>query len=67
MDMTAEKALPAALTPTSVLELTPGQLRTARATAVLIRKTDERYAERLRSHGWVCLPPEHGSVEQNQT
>lgn len=63
MDMTAEKPASTALADT----LTPGQRRTARATAVLIRKTDDRYAERLRSHGWVCLPPEHGSVEQNQT
>jgi hypothetical protein len=32
--------------------------RTAAATAALIRKAQERRAELLRAHGWVCIPPE---------
>lgn len=32
--------------------------RTAKATATLIRKTDEKYATRLRDHGWTVIPPE---------
>lgn len=35
-----------------------GKARTAKATATLLRRTDEKLAERLRSHGWLVIPPE---------
>jgi len=31
--------------------------RTHAATAALMRRTEERYAELLRGRGWICLPP----------
>lgn len=38
---------------------TKNEPRTAKATAALVRKTDEtRHAARLRSHGWLVVPPE---------
>lgn len=37
---------------------TPGKARTIKATETLIRRTDERYAARLREHGWIVTPPE---------
>jgi hypothetical protein len=32
--------------------------RTAKARDVLMRRTDEKIAARLREHGWTCTPPE---------
>lgn len=32
--------------------------RTAKATETLMSRTDERWAERLRSRGWVVFSPE---------
>lgn len=33
--------------------------RTAKATAALMRKAEERRADWLRERGWTCTPPEH--------
>ena len=38
---------------------TPGQLRTAAATAAKKRAKQERYAAELRDAGWTVIPPEY--------
>lgn len=45
---------------------TPGQLRTAAATAAKRRAKQERMAAELRSLGWQCIPPEDAQPEQDQ-
>jgi len=42
----------------SMTTQTPGQVRTAAATAARKRASQERLAERLRAAGWTCIPPE---------
>lgn len=39
------------------VELDP-ESRTHAATTALMRRAEERAAERLRSRGWIVLPPE---------
>lgn len=43
---------------TTMPDLTPGQKRTANATATKVRTTDEKLAARLLEHGWLVVPPE---------
>lgn len=37
--------------------------RTAAATAGRMRASEERAAARLEARGWVCIPPDHPSIE----
>jgi hypothetical protein len=45
--------------------MTPGQLRTAAATAKRMRKADEKLAARLRARGWTVVPPEQDSATRS--
>lgn len=38
--------------------MTETEKRTAKATATLIRRTDEKLAARLRDHGWFVAGPD---------
>jgi len=46
------------MTSTPTEGMTPHQQRAAHARAVRIRRADEKYADRLRGHGWQCVAPE---------
>jgi len=39
-------------------DLTPGQLRTAKAVATRMRAAEEKKANQLRERGWIVIPPE---------
>jgi hypothetical protein len=43
-----------------------GRERTAKATAALMRKAEERRAAWLRDRGWTCTPPSDQTEKTDQ-